>query len=88
MRESLTNALKHAAPGPVRVALRQADGILRIEVTSSYRLGDTPRAPGSGSGLTGMRERATLLGGGFAAGPEAGLWAVRATLPLNQGAPA
>ncbi|MEV8560725.1 histidine kinase [Streptomyces sp. NPDC051917] len=84
VQESLTNALKHAAPGLVRVTLRQADGTLHIEVTSSYRPGDTPRAPGSGSGLTGMRERATLLGGGFAAGPEAGRWTVRATLPLAE----
>ncbi|EST33078.1 sensor histidine kinase [Streptomyces roseochromogenus] len=88
VQESLTNVLKHAAPGPVRVTLRQADSALRIEVTSPYRPGDTPRAPGSGSGLTGMRERATLLGGGFTAGPEAGLWAVRASLPLVEGASA
>ncbi|MGW1164849.1 sensor histidine kinase [Streptomyces sp. NPDC002550] len=87
VQESLTNALKHAAPGPVRVSLRQADGTLHVEVTSPYRPGDRPRAPGSGSGLTGMRERATLLGGGFAAGPEAGLWAVHARLPLTEGAP-
>ncbi|MGW1287337.1 sensor histidine kinase [Streptomyces sp. NPDC002586] len=84
VQESLTNALKHAAPGPVLVTLRQADGALRVEVSSPYRPGDTPRAPGSGSGLTGMRERATLLGGGFTAGPEAGRWAVRATLPLAE----
>ncbi|MEV6114861.1 histidine kinase [Streptomyces sp. NPDC052109] len=82
VQESLTNALKHAAPGSVSVALRRADGTLRIEVSSPYRPGDTPRAPGSGSGLTGMRERAALLGGTFAAGPEAGRWAVRAALPL------
>ncbi|AOR32060.1 two-component sensor histidine kinase [Streptomyces fodineus] len=84
VQESLTNALKHAAPGPVRVTLGQTDGALRVEVTSPYRPGDTPRAPGSGSGLTGMRERATLLGGTFAAGAKAGLWTVRATFPLTE----
>ncbi|WP_189957084.1 sensor histidine kinase [Streptomyces alanosinicus] len=84
VQESLTNALKHAAPGPVLVRLRQADGTLQVTVTSPYRPGDTPRAPGSGSGLTGMRERAALLGGGFTAAPEAGLWSVRATLPLTE----
>ncbi|MEU6776264.1 histidine kinase [Streptomyces sp. NPDC046759] len=83
VQESLTNALKHAAPGPVRVTLRRTDGALQVEVVSPHRPGDGPRAPGSGSGLTGMRERAALLGGGFTAGPEAGLWTVRATLPLN-----
>ncbi|MGW3209484.1 sensor histidine kinase [Streptomyces sp. NPDC001135] len=88
VQESLTNALKHAAPGTVRVAVRQTEDTLTVEVTSPYRPGDTPRAPGSGSGLTGMRERANLLGGGFTAGAEAGLWTVRATLPLTEGAPA
>ncbi|MEU8028081.1 histidine kinase [Streptomyces sp. NPDC049099] len=88
VQESLTNALKHAAPGTVRVAVRQTEDALTVEVTSPYRPGDTPRAPGSGSGLTGMRERANLLGGGFTAGAEAGLWTVRATLPLTEGAPA
>ncbi|MFC9925375.1 sensor histidine kinase [Streptomyces sp. NPDC127190] len=83
VQESLTNALKHAAPGAVRVTVRQGDDTLTVEVTSPYRPGDGPRAPGSGSGLTGMRERANLLGGGFTAGAEAGLWTVRAALPLT-----
>jgi signal transduction histidine kinase len=85
VQESLTNALKHAAEGRVRVVLRQRDGLLDIRVTSPYQPGDTPRAPGSGAGLTGMRERAALLGGTFEAGPRDGLWAVRAALPLTEG---
>ncbi|MEU3410344.1 histidine kinase [Streptomyces sp. NPDC006658] len=88
VQESLTNALKHAAEGCVHVVLRQRDGALDIRVTSPYRPGDDPRAPGSGSGLTGMRERAALLGGTFEAGPRDGLWAVRAALPLTEGDPA
>ncbi len=87
VQESLTNALKHAAKGRVQVCLRQRDGVLDIRVTSPYRPGDGPRAPGSGSGLTGMRERAALLGGTFEAGPQGTLWAVRATLPLTEGDP-
>ncbi|MEU2716917.1 histidine kinase [Streptomyces sp. NPDC007205] len=83
VQESLTNALKHAAPGTVRVTVRQAGDTLTVEVTSPYRPGDSPRAPGSGSGLTGMRERANLLGGGFTAGAQAGRWTVRANLPLT-----
>lgn len=92
VQESLTNALKHAAEGQVEVTLRQHDGTLHVRVTSPYRPGDAPRAPGSGSGLAGMRERAALLGGGFEAGPEpgpaGGRWAVRAALPLSEGDPA
>ncbi|MGW7409103.1 sensor histidine kinase [Streptomyces sp. NPDC054833] len=87
VQESLTNALKHAGPGRVTVRLAQRDGMLDLCVTSPYGHRDAPRAPGSGAGLTGMRERATLLGGRFAAGPEDGLWAVRATLPVIEGDP-
>lgn len=85
VQESLTNALKHAAPGPVGIVVRQRNATLDLRVTSAYRPGDTPRAPGSGAGLVGMRERVALLGGMFEAGPEGRLWAVRATLPLTEG---
>ncbi|MFB9464830.1 sensor histidine kinase [Streptomyces cinereospinus] len=89
VQESLTNALKHAGPGRVQVALRHRDGSLDITVTSPYGDRDGPRAPGSGAGLIGMRERAALLDGSFAAGPEdtpgGRVWAVRTTLPLIEG---
>jgi signal transduction histidine kinase len=70
VQESLTNALKHAPEGRVTVALTQRDGSLAIAVTSPYGGPSGPRAPGSGAGLVGMRERADLLGGSFEAGPE------------------
>ena len=88
VQESLTNALKHAAEGRVQVLLRGRSDSLHIRVTSPYRPGDHPRAPGSGHGLAGMRERVALLGGTFTAGPEDGRWAVHATLPLAEGDPA
>ncbi|MFD5787859.1 sensor histidine kinase [Streptomyces sp. NPDC127037] len=86
VQESLTNALKHAAPGPVTVRLGQAGRRLTVEVSSV--LGDRPgpRAPGSGAGLVGMRERVALLGGEFEAGPVDGTWRVRAELPVDEGA--
>ncbi|MFF9128046.1 sensor histidine kinase [Streptomyces sp. NPDC014889] len=85
VQESLTNALKHAAPGRVTVALARRAGALEVRVSSPYGHRDGPRAPGSGAGLVGMRERAALLGGAFAAGPEGAVWTVRATLPLGDG---
>ena len=88
VQESLTNALKHAGPGRVAVAVTERDGSLAVTVTSRYDEGDGPRAPGSGAGLVGMRERAALLGGTFEAGPEGALWAVRAAFPLAEGAAA
>ncbi|MFB8114636.1 sensor histidine kinase [Streptomyces sp. NPDC055962] len=89
VQESLTNALKHAAPGPVAVRLGRTREVLTVEVSSV--LGDRPgpRAPGSGAGLVGMRERVALLGGTIAAGPEARedgvkIWLVRAELPVEE----
>ncbi|WP_442817092.1 sensor histidine kinase [Streptomyces sp. NBC_01334] len=87
VQESLTNALKHACPGRVTVALVRRDGVLDVRVRSPYGHRDGPRAPGSGAGLVGMRERAALLDGTFDAGPEDSYWTVRATFPLTEGEP-
>ncbi|MEW2348904.1 MULTISPECIES: histidine kinase [unclassified Streptomyces] len=84
VQESVTNALKHAAPGEVRVRLRHADELLRIDVTSPRAPDAAPRAPGAGAGLLGMSERAALLDGTFRAGPEDTRWTVRATLPTQE----
>ncbi|MFF4018322.1 sensor histidine kinase [Streptomyces sp. NPDC001843] len=87
VQESLTNALKHAARGRVHVVLKRSDGVLLVRVSSPYAGADGPRVPGSGTGLVGMRERATLLGGSFDAGPDGALWTVSATLPVTEGDP-
>ncbi|SMF54895.1 sensor histidine kinase [Streptomyces sp. Amel2xC10] len=84
VQESLTNALKHARPGPVTVALTRRDDLLDVRVGSPCGRAAGPRAPGSGTGLVGMRERATLLGGTFTAGPHGGRWTVHASLPLAE----
>ncbi|MFE3183616.1 sensor histidine kinase [Streptomyces violascens] len=90
VQESLTNALKHAAPGTVEVVLTRLDGLLTVCVTSPYGDRPGPRAPGSGAGLIGMRERTELLDGNFAAGPESApdgtkTWQVWAQLPAAEG---
>ncbi|MFJ9636236.1 sensor histidine kinase [Streptomyces sp. NPDC101178] len=85
VQESLTNALKHAAPGPVTVRLGLADEVLTVEVTSVFGSRPGPTAPGSGAGLVGMAERVALLGGTFeAGGVGAELWRVRAELPVRE----
>ncbi|BFV57280.1 histidine kinase [Kitasatospora sp. CMC57] len=81
VQESLTNALKHAAPGSVRVRLAYGEQEVAIAVESPYRPGEGRSLPGARAGLVGMAERAGLLGGSFTAGPEEGRWRVRATLP-------
>ncbi|WP_405857626.1 histidine kinase [Streptomyces sp. NBC_00090] len=88
VQESLTNALKHAAPGEVRVTLGQDPGALWVRVTSPYGERPGPTAPGSGAGLVGMRERVALLGGVFEAAPVTDdegrkRWRVRAELPVD-----
>ncbi|MFF0436107.1 sensor histidine kinase [Streptomyces sp. NPDC004327] len=96
VQESLTNALKHAGPGPVGIFLSRDDKALTVRVTSPYGQGGGerpgPRAPGSGAGLVGMRERVALLGGEFAAGavPDGDggrIWQVRAVLPAEERTP-
>ena len=82
-QESITNARRHAHHATrVVVAITGEDDLVRLTVDDD---GSTPgssgRAP-AGYGLVGMRERATLLGGTFHAGPVAGQgWRVEANLP-------
>ncbi|MGP9018516.1 sensor histidine kinase [Streptomyces sp. BR1] len=90
VQESLTNALKHASPGTVTAELAHTWRALTVRVTSPYGDRPGPRAPGSGAGLVGMRERTALLGGTFESGPEPGadggrIWRVWAELPITEG---
>ncbi|MEU1822675.1 histidine kinase [Streptomyces abikoensis] len=87
VQESLTNAVKHAASGEVRVELDRVDGGGPLTVRVTSPLGATrpgPRAPGAGAGLVGMRERVALLNGEFEAGPVDGTWTIRAVLPVDE----
>ena len=61
-QEAMTNALKHAKPGEIRVGLEQhgSDVILEVEDDGSG-MPETPRH--EGIGLRVMRHRASLLGG-------------------------
>ncbi|KJS53715.1 hypothetical protein VM98_23515 [Streptomyces rubellomurinus subsp. indigoferus] len=88
VQESLTNALKHAGPGLVRLRLEFEPERLRIAVDSPYRGGAGRELPGARAGLVGMSERAGLLGGSFEAGPRDGYWSVRAVLPCGRGSEA
>ncbi|MFF6776080.1 sensor histidine kinase [Streptomyces sp. NPDC012637] len=92
VQESLTNALKHASAGAVGVFLGRDARSLTVRVTSPIGDRPGPRAPGSGAGLVGMRERVALLGGEFEAGPVpdgngSKTWQVRAVLPAEERTP-
>jgi signal transduction histidine kinase len=81
VQESLTNVLRHADADAATVVVRAADARLEVEVVD--RGGGGPPGP-DGSGIHGMRERATALGGTLDAGPASGGgFRVRAVLPLS-----
>ena len=61
-QESLTNVLRHAQASQVLVALGTVDGGLRLVVRDDGR-GLPADVGAGGEGITGMRERALLIGG-------------------------
>jgi signal transduction histidine kinase len=80
IQEAVTNVVRHSGTSQCQVSIRQQDGQLSIEVTDSGHGGSVTR---TGYGITGMRERAALLGGDFSAGPRpGGGFRVAARLPL------
>jgi signal transduction histidine kinase len=70
-QEALTNIAKHACPGRVELCLSYEPGATRLTVEDFTTAPSTQPAPGDspryGYGLTGMRERAELLGGSLSA---------------------
>jgi signal transduction histidine kinase len=81
VQEALTNVVRHARVPQCRVTVRQAPDEVRVEVVDDGRGGPLG---GDGHGIVGMRERATLLGGRFTAGPRPeGGFRVAAELPVG-----
>jgi signal transduction histidine kinase len=71
VQEGLTNARKHAPGAVVRVAVAGAAGTgLTIDISNPWPLSGIARAaiPGTGTGLVGLAERATLAGGRLTSG--------------------
>ncbi|MGF0118382.1 sensor histidine kinase [Promicromonospora sp. Marseille-Q5078] len=86
VQEALTNARRHAPGAAVRVAVSTAPGEVRVRVTDDGAAAGAvpPEGIGTGTGLVGLRERATLLGGTLDAGPDgSGGFAVEAWLPWD-----
>ncbi|GAA5204841.1 histidine kinase [Streptomyces thinghirensis] len=82
-QEALTNARKHAPGTEVTVSVTGAPGDgLAMSVRNAPPEGEAPHVPGSGQGLIGLTERATLAGGTLEHGPTPeGGFEVRARLP-------
>ena len=84
VQESLTNVVRHAGGARTTVEVGVEPGSLRVEVVDSGGRPGAGSGDGTGSGLTGMRERAAALGGSLDAGPHpGGGFAVLARLPLG-----
>lgn len=85
VQEALTNVYKHAGNVPTTVSLTVVDDALVVEVRNARPMGRHPASlPSGGHGLTGLRERATLLGGSFHAGRCAdGGYLIRASFRLS-----
>ena len=84
LQEALSNAMRHAPGSQVVVSVTYGDDYVALDVrndagsrVTAATAARTPRAGGSGDlagtgsghGLIGMRERATMLGGSLHAGP-------------------
>jgi signal transduction histidine kinase len=86
-QEALANAARHAPRARTMLGLELENGRVTLLAETSG-----PVVAGSASdrkrphyGLIGMHERATALGGEFAAGPTGDGWRVRCELPVENG---
>jgi signal transduction histidine kinase len=86
VQESLSNASQHAPGAAVTVSVGHDRGtvLLRVANGPGGPAGSPANEDGPGHGLTGMRERVTLLGGSLSAGPSPdGGFVVSAVLPIG-----
>ncbi len=84
VQEALTNVTRHAGETTATVRVRYGERDLTVQVDDEGRSPPPPAAAGSGTGITGMRERAGALGGRLEAGPRpGGGFRVRASFPLD-----
>ncbi|WP_308346110.1 histidine kinase [Streptomyces sp. ISL-66] len=84
-QEGLTNAYKHAPGAPITVELRYEDDSLVVEIANGPVAGPgAGEVVSGGQGLTGLRERARLVGGMVHAGTaEGGGFRVAGVLPYG-----
>jgi signal transduction histidine kinase len=81
VQEGLTNALKHARARQAEVLVRYGDGHVELAVSDDGPGGGD--GDKGGHGLVGMRERVSVYGGEFEAGPRVGGgYRLRARLPV------
>jgi signal transduction histidine kinase len=84
VQEALTNIVRHSGTSAAHVELHYGDGELTLQIDDDGTGEGPSNGGGTGSGIAGMRQRATALGGDLQAGPRpAGGFRVRARLPVG-----
>ncbi|MEV6899057.1 histidine kinase [Amycolatopsis sp. NPDC051372] len=85
VQECLTNVHKHAPGATATIRIQGGSGALNIEVRNERAERAGEHLPSGGHGLTGLAERARLLGGSFeTSDTEDGGFRVRARYPLDR----
>ncbi|MFD7285183.1 sensor histidine kinase [Streptomyces sp. NPDC059863] len=83
VQEALSNALRHAPGSAARVEISYVLGGLGLRIVNTPPRGLVKPSPGSGHGITGMRERVTMLSGEMTADLlEDGGYEVAAFIPV------
>nr|WP_306300058.1 histidine kinase [Arthrobacter sp. BF1] len=83
LQESATNIVKHSGNGArCEISMDVATDHLELVIRNRMTPGK-PRLPVSGTGLAGLQERASRLGGTLESGPDGGWWRVHAILPFK-----
>ncbi|GGP34571.1 sensor histidine kinase [Streptomyces melanogenes] len=90
IQEALSNALRHAPGAAARVEVGYVLGGVGLRVVNGPPTGPAAASPGSGHGITGMRERVAMLGGEMTAGEvgEDGGYEVTVFIPVTAAATA
>jgi signal transduction histidine kinase len=83
IQEALTNTLRHARASEARVSIRYSPQSIGVEIADNGVGPGNNGSTGTGHGLDGMQERASLFGGTLTTGPNPGRgYLVRAELPV------
>ncbi|WP_425832069.1 sensor histidine kinase [Streptomyces fractus] len=87
VQEALSNALRHAPGAQAAVEVSYVLGGLGLRIVNGPPTGLTKPSPGAGHGITGMRERVTMLDGEMTAeGTDDGGYEVAVFIPVARAA--
>ncbi|MGW0465314.1 sensor histidine kinase [Streptomyces sp. NPDC003027] len=85
IQEALSNVLRHAPGAAAKVEVSYVLGGLGLRIVNGPARGLVKASPGAGHGITGMRERVTMLDGEMTAEPtEDGGYEVTAFIPVTR----